>query len=219
VNARLRGWARGLGVAAVALGYAILAHISNSNPQAHVLGVVLALTPLLFALLVFLWRSGHRAVAVVVAVLAGLAIARWWPVLAAHFPWLYLVQQAGVYAFLGLMFGRSLIGGREALCTHWATQVHGALSPAMTRYTRQVTMAWTVFFAAMTSALVVVFLLAPLHIWSAFANFCGLPLVVAMFIGEYLVRGQVLPGIDHASILDGVRAFLGSSAPDAVRRS
>ena len=219
MNARLRGWTRGLGVAALALGYAILAHLSNLHPEAHALGVALALAPLLGASLVVLWRAGHRLAAACAALLALLVLLRWWPLLAAHFPWLYLVQQAGFYALLGVMFGRSLAAGREPLCTRWATMVHGSLSPPLVRYTRQVTAAWTLFFAAITLAHVALFLLAPLQVWSLFANFFCLPLVAAMFIGEYLVRGQLLPGVDHATLLDGLRAFLGSSsAPDAARR-
>jgi uncharacterized membrane protein len=63
------------------------------------------------------------------------------------------------------------------------------------------------------------FLLAPLTVWSAFANFGVLPLVAAMFVGEYLVRGRAVPDAPHASLLDGVHAFLASSAgPQAMRR-
>ena len=59
----LPGRGRMLGVAVVALAYAVLAHISNSNPNAHALGVVLAVGPLAIALCVFLWRTGQRVIA------------------------------------------------------------------------------------------------------------------------------------------------------------
>jgi hypothetical protein len=56
-------------------------------------------------------------------------------------------------------------------------------------------------------------------VWSAFANFCGFPLVVAMFVGEYLVRGRALPDMQHATLLAGVHAFLASARDTApVRR-
>ena len=218
MNARLRGWTRALGIAAVALAYAVLAHLSNLNPHAQALGVALALGPLLAAVLVLSWRSGARLAALLLAALAAVALARYWELLAAHFSWLYLVQQAGFYLLLGVMFGRSLLGGRVALCTHWATLAHGPLSPAMARYSRQVTAAWTLFFALLTVAHVLLFLLAPLPVWSAFANFFCLPLVAAMFIGEYLVRGLRLPDIEHAGMLHGLRAFLGSPGPGVARR-
>jgi uncharacterized membrane protein len=168
----------------------------------------------------YLWRGGARLSALLVAALAAVAVARFWPMLAGHFPWLYLLQQAGAYGFLGVMFGRSLAAGRVPLCTHWATLVHGSLPTEAMSYTRRVTAAWSLFFALMTSALIGLFLLAPLPVWSAFANFCGLPLVAAMFVGEYLARGHALPDMQRVSIFDGVRAFLGSAVGSgAVRRS
>jgi len=215
VKPRARVWIRGLGVAAVAIAYAILAHVSNSNPRASALGVVLAVGPLLAFALTPAWRSGYRRSSLFLGALAGLAVYRYWPVLAEHFPWLYLLQQAGAYGLLGLTFGRSLMGGRVPLCTHWATLIQGPLEPAVARYTRNLTAAWTFFFALITTALIVLFVLAPLPVWSAFANFCCLPLIVAMFVGEYLVRGRALPDMHHASILAGARAFLGS-APDTA---
>lgn len=218
MNARLRAWTRGLGIAAATLVYAVLAHVSNLHPRAQALGVALALGPLLLAMLLLLWRGGGRIPALLLAGAAAAALARYWTLLAAHLSWLYLLQQAGFYGLLGAMFGRSLLHGSVPLCTHWATLVHGPLPPAMVRYTRQVTTAWTVFFALLTVAHVLLFQLAPLPVWSAFANFLCLPLVAAMFIGEYVVRGLRLPDIEHAGILTGVRAFLGSPGPDVARR-
>jgi len=219
VKPRVRAWIRGLGVAALAAAYAILAHVSNSNPGASALGVVLAVGPLVAFALTLTWRSGYRLPAILIGTLAGLAAYRYWPMLAQHFPWLYLLEQAGAYGLLGLSFGGSLAADRVPLCTRWATVVHGPLAPAVARYTRSVTVAWTLFFTLMTTTLIALFLIAPLPVWSVFANFCGFPLVVAMLIGEYLVRGRALPDMQHASILAGVRTFLGSAPdPAAVRR-
>ena len=219
MNARVRALLRVLCVAALVVGYAILAHLSNSNPAAHGLGVALAVGPLVAMACGYLWRGGQRLSALLAAALLIAAVARFWPLLAAHFPWLYLLQQAGTYGFLGVIFGRSLGAGRLPLCTQWATLVHGSLSPEAARYTRRVTAAWSLFFALMTSALIGLFVLAPLPVWSAFANFCGLPLVVAMFVGEYLARGYALPDMQRVSIFDGVRAFLGSAVgPGSLRR-
>jgi uncharacterized membrane protein len=209
---------RGLCVSALAVAYAILAHVSNSSPGASALGVVLAVGPLAALALTLGWRSGYRLATILAGTLVGLGIWRHWPVLAQHFPWLYLLQQAGAYALLGLTFGRSLIADRVPLCTRWAALVHGPLAPAVARYTRSVTAAWTLFFALMTTTLIALFLIAPLPVWSAFANFCGFPLVVAMFVGEYLVRGRALPDAPPASILAGVRAFLGSAPDTAAAR-
>ena len=215
---RVRAWIRGLSVAVLAVAYAILAHISNSYAGASALGIALAVGPLVAFALTLIWRSGYRLSAVLFGAFAGLAVYRYWPTLAQHFSWLYLLQQAGAYGLLGLTFGRSLAANREPLCTRWAALVHGPLAPAVARYTRNVTAAWTMFFAVMTSLLIAIFALAPLPVWSAFANFCAFPLVVAMFVGEYLVRGRALPDMQHASILAGVRTFLDSAPETAAAR-
>ena len=215
----VRDWIRGLAVAAGAVGYAVLAHISNSHPEASALGVVLAIGPLAAFAVAIVWRSGHRLWSVALGLLAVLAVYRTWPILALHFSWLYLLQQAGFYGLIGIAFGRSLAAGQVPLCTRWATAVHGPLASPVVRYTRSVTAAWTLFFALMTTTLVALFLLAPLPVWSAFANFGTFPLVVAMFLAEYRVRGRVLPDMRHASILESVRASVSRApAPGALRR-
>ena len=215
---RTRRWVRGLGVAAIAVAYAILVHQSNSSPGGGALGVVLAVGPLLAVAVALAWRSGYRLAALGVGALASLAVLRYWPLLAEHVAWLYLLQQAGGYGLAGFAFGRSLAAGRTPLCTHWATLVHGPLAPVVLRYTRSVTAAWTGFFALMTAALIVLFVLAPLAVWSAFAFFCTFPLVVAMFVGEYLVRSRALPDMEHESILAGIRAIIGRAPVAAAAR-
>lgn len=217
---RTRAWLRGILAAAVAVAYALLAHFSNSEPgaRASALGVALSVGPLLAFALALAWRSGYRRTALLLGLGAVLGCYGYWPLLAAHYPWLYLAQQAGVYALLGLMFGRSLAGGRVPLCSEWAALIHGPLSAELARYTRAVTAAWTLFFALMTATLLVLFVLAPLPVWSAFANFVAFPLVVAMFIAEYAARVWLLPGVRHAGILAGVRAFLGHMSDTPAAR-
>ena len=63
------------------------------------------------------------------------------------------------------------------------------------------------FFGGMTLALIVLFVFAPVRVWSFFANFCALPLIATMFVVEYAVRGRALPQMKHSSILEGVRAY------------
>jgi uncharacterized membrane protein len=162
-----------------------------------------------FAAVVLAWRSSRRWLGLVACALAVLLAYAAWDDLRSHFAWLYLLQQAGAYGLLGVSFGRSLGQHRVPLCTRFATLVHGPLSLSAARYTRSVTVAWTIFFAAMSSALLIVYVAAPLAVWSLFANFCAAPLVALMFVGEYLVRQRVLPDMPHASILDTVRAASG----------
>jgi uncharacterized membrane protein len=90
--------------------------------------------------------------------------------------------------------------------------VHAPLTPRHEIYARQVTVAWTVFFAAMALISTALFFAAPLATWSVFANFMTLPLVALMFIAEYLVRRRLLPDVRHTHILDAVRAFRNTPA-------
>jgi uncharacterized membrane protein len=85
--------------------------------------------------------------------------------------------------------------------------VHGTLAPAMERYTRQVTAAWSIFFGAMALVSTALFFCAPVSVWSVFANFFTGPLIALMFIGEYAVRRRVLPDVEHAGIVAGMQAF------------
>lgn len=201
------GSARVLAVAAALITYAVLAHISNSIPGNENLGAVLALAPLWLAAVTLAWRSAYQWTGLLVCVLGALLAYACWNNLTRHFVWLYLIQQAGAYGLLAISFGRSLDRQRVPLCTRLATLVHGPLTVPVTRYTRSVTIAWTLFFVAMSVTLLILYVTASLAAWSVFANFCTAPLVALMFIGDYLIRQRALPDMRHASILDTFRAL------------
>lgn len=210
---------RAVALSLAAIAYAVLSHLSNSGQLPPLAGVVLAVGPVLAAGVLLAARSRYRYAAWLLCAIATLLVVRDSGFLAAHFAWIYLLQQAAAYAALGIMFGRTLTAGRVPLCTQLATLVHGTLPPAAVPYTRAVTAAWAIFFALLTLALIIVFALAPLPTWSAFANFGTFPLIVAMFIGEYLVRIRALPDMPPANIIAGVRAYLDSARhPAAARR-
>jgi uncharacterized membrane protein len=92
------------------------------------------------------------------------------------------------------------------------------MTPALIRYTRSVTWAWTIYFG-MTSALsLLLFRLAPIAVWSTFANLLGPVLLVLMFAAEYGVRFLVLPASDRAGPLEAIRAYRRSSASSGAHR-
>jgi len=205
-----------MAVIVAATAYAVLAHLSNSGRLPAGAGIALAVGPILAAGALCAVRSRWRHLLWLACALGAWCTYLGRDFLAGHFSWLYLLQQVAAYAALGFAFGRSLIAQRVPLCTYWATLVHGSLPPAAVRYTRAVTAAWTALFAAIAVALVAVFVLAPLATWSAFANFGVFPLLVAMFIGEYLVRLRALPDMPPASILAGPRAYLDATRDPAA---
>jgi len=119
----------------------------------------------------------------------------------------YPIPYLAVYLFLLFLFGRTLKPGREPLVTRIATHVQGELPAYMVDYTRRVTWAWCVFFAGMAVTSMLLFVLAPLPIWSVFNNLLNLPLVMAMYLGENAWRLWRYPDFPHASIATVFRAF------------
>ena len=204
------GWGRRLQYAAACLlvaAYAGLSHYSNAV-GAHRLGALLALTPTSLGLLVLVWRTLPPAGALLsAAALAALSFLSW-PLLARHFSLLSLIQETSLYALLGFAFSRSLRRNEVALCTALADRVHGPLSPREVWYTRRVTAAWAGFFFAVASLSLLLYVTAPVRVWSAYINFCVLPLVAVMFLVEYGVRRRVLPQVKRVGIGAAVRAYL-----------
>jgi uncharacterized membrane protein len=197
-------------IAAVIASYASLAHYTNLNPRAQGLGALLAIAPLCAVGLGLAWRSVYRRRALAVALLISVLIANSWHIVEGHFALAYLLEECGINALLGFTFARSLVAGRIPLCTYWADLVHGPLPCAVVRYTRTATTAWAVFFTLMCCTSIALYAYAPRSVWSAFSNFFTLPLVVLMFIAEYVVRRRVLPSEHRAGLLQSVRAYLDS---------
>lgn len=124
--------------------------------------------------------------------------------LGRYVPWFYFVEHIAMFLALAGWFGASLRPGREALVTRFARLVEGPLTPAGLAYTRVVTLAWAVFSAAVAAASALLYFLAPLALWSVFANLLTLPLVGVMFVAEFLVRIRVCPELSHGGLLRGV---------------
>jgi uncharacterized membrane protein len=203
---RAAGYARAAAFGAVGLVYAVLAHRSNTADSGRA-GALLALAPMAAAALVLGWRSRRRLPAMILALAACVAALLALPLLQRHTGTIYWLEHAGSQSLLCIAFARSLAPGRESMCTMFARIVHGTLEPAMERYTRQVTFAWSLFFGSMALVSTVLFFGAPIRVWSAYANFLTAPLIALMFVAEYAVRRRVLPGIEHAGIVAGMQAF------------
>lgn len=203
---------RWLGIAVLVIAYPALAHYTNQSAHSASLGALVAIAPVVLLAMVFAWRSTHPVV--MLGMIVGLCVALWvgWSTLEHHFGLVYWLQHMGMQLILFMTFGRTLLAKQKPLCTRFAEAVHAPLSPQHERYARQVTVAWTLFFAAMALTSTLLFFLGPLTIWSIFANFLTLPLVALMFIAEYWVRRWLLPEMRHAHILDAVRAFRNTPA-------
>jgi uncharacterized membrane protein len=201
---RRRGWGKGVALVAALVGYQILLHWAVSSHGA--LGKMLAILPLAAVLVWFLGRSWRGRLGLAALALAAAALIVWRGA-GANPAWVYMLPHIGVYLFLLWLFGRTLRRGRESLVTQLARRVHGTLPQEIERYSRHVTIAWCVFFAGMALTSLLLFILAPIAVWSVFANLLNVPLVVAMFLAEYLYRILRYPNFSHASIRSSIQAF------------
>lgn len=201
-----------IGIALLFITYLMLVHYANLSAQGGVLAALLAVAPIFGLALALAWISRTRLTGC--TLLAVCCIASWalWPLIRQHSGFIFWVQDVSLQLILLMTFARTLLAGRKPLCVYFAEMVHGSLPARQEQYARWVTVAWVIFFGMMAIATTLLFFMAPLAVWSFFANFLVLPLTALMFIAEYLVRRRVLPDIPPGHILDAVRAYRNSSA-------
>ena len=92
-----------------------------------------------------------------------------------------------LYTALLLAFANSLRPGRTALVTVLASRINPAFHPGLIPYTRAVTVAWVLFFAAQLLASATLLVSNP-HLWRLLVSGVHLPLVAAMALLELAVR-------------------------------
>tara|TARA_R110002049_G_scaffold70552_1_gene182268 strand:+ start:115 stop:789 length:675 start_codon:yes stop_codon:yes gene_type:complete len=197
-------------IAAGAISYPFLAHYSttqNAMTETPWLGVGVSLAPSLAILLFMTWNSSRKPVMLLLCAVIGMLLWGFWGTLERNFSWAYFIQHAGTNLMLAAMFGVTLMRDRQALCSRFAEAVHGELTPELVRYTRQLTLAWVLFFIIISLISSLLFAFAPIRIWSIFANFLTFPLVILMFVIEFMVRLHKLPNLERHNILDGILAF------------
>jgi uncharacterized membrane protein len=204
-------WAVG---AAAALLYAAGSHALMTRAQDSPWALLIVLGPLVVLGAAAAWGNGHRALALAgVCLLLLLAL----QAAAGHgisSRWLYLAQHAGVHLALAGWFGATLRPGKEPLVSALARRVHRNFPPAMARYTRNVTLAWTLYFLGMAMVSLVLFLAGDFAEWSLLANILTPILTAAFFVGEYLLRYRLHPEFEHVGLRQAVQAYR-SHAADA----
>jgi uncharacterized membrane protein len=133
----------------------------------------------------------------------------WQPML-LNLDWFYLAQHVVTNLIFAWLFGQTLLAPRTPLITGFAQTIHGQLPDNILRYTRGVTLAWTVFFLAQIALSLFIFYVFSLETWSLFANVLNWPLVILMFMAEYLCRKIMNPDFQHAGIKESINAYVNS---------
>ena len=191
------------------IAYPVLLHTFILNQLIPLWQLALAFTPLLAsaAWLLFHWTA--RA---------------WWPLLVLALGMLiYFVYQQGhgligllainglLHALLNLsmlwLFARTLMHGRVALITQIARRISGELSAEVEAYTRHATIAWCVLFTLQVFISLLLYLFAPLAVWSFFINVLDFPLLALMFVAEFGYRRLRFPDHPRISILKIIQVF------------
>ena len=189
------------------VAYQYLVHSSVSNAQTGLFHLMLLWLPLAALAGWILARSRNKPLWLAALAAGGVVV-----YLAEHQERLGLAAVSGIshataYLFLLWYFGSTLAPGREPIITRFARSVHGTLQPGMELFTRRLTIAWCVFFAAQLIVSALLFALAPLNAWSLFINLLNLPLLVVMFAGQFVYRMIRHPDYPRASIWQAIESF------------
>lgn len=199
---------RGLVTLCLVVCWAALAHygsVGEGNPN---LGAAIATAPIIAIATMILWRLCSPLWIGLGGLCALAIVATSWPYLRDNVAALYFVQHVGTNLALGTFFGMTLFGDRQALITQFALLAHnGVISPEKTRYTRQLTGVWSLFFFLTAVVSVGLFFWSSATAWSVFANILPLPSILLLFAIEHLVRNRVLPPADRSTIADTIRGY------------
>jgi uncharacterized membrane protein len=186
--------------------YAVLAHYVSTAPNIGAWAIPVAGAPILLAA-AGMMRTNRLGLVLAFVIVTALILLGWfWPMLDNPATWLYFLQNVGFSSVFAVLFGRTLLAGRQPLVTMLAAATHEEMSPLLLRYTRQVTLAWTLFFVTCLILSVTLFFAAPIEVWSWFANILMMPLTGLMFAAEYGARKYVLPKRDQTGFFATVRA-------------
>jgi uncharacterized membrane protein len=195
-------------VVAVVLSTPLLMHMALTTGRCVSLALALAAIEVSVGAVLVLrhWRRAWVVMAIALALTAMRALVAW------GVPQNVLMMQSGVshaalYSWLLLLFGRTLLPGRQPLVTTLAIRMSGRLSAMRDVYTRRVTQAWCLFCLFQLGCSALLFATAPVAVWSLFVNVLDLPLLCLMFLGEYAIRCYRFRHEPHASLGDSIRAF------------
>ena len=185
------------------LGYQLLVHLGVTASALDPARAALLAAPMIAVGAWILVRSPRRLLWLLIL---AAAIAMTWFVGHGSAA-LYGVPHAAAYLFLLWLFGRTLRAGREPIITRLARHGRGSLPPAMEVYTRKLTFAWCVFFAAQLAVSALLLHLGWLERWSLFINVLNFPLCALMFVGDYLYRVSRYRDWPQSSIANVIQAY------------
>ncbi|WP_304841419.1 hypothetical protein [Hydrogenophaga sp.] len=197
----------------VTVAWIVAAHLGSIGWGNASFNAAVAVFPIAVAALMAVWRLPQWLLRVGGVLLLCALLAWLWPRLRDNVPLMYYLQHLGLHAALAVFFGKSLLGPGDAVITRMARRIFPPpLSERNVRYTRGATLAWTLFFCVNALVSTLLFIFAPLNVWSVHANVLTSPLVGLMFLAEYLLRFWLLPPEERPGIKAIIEAYRRESA-------
>lgn len=184
------------------IAYPLVTHVSivTGYPASAVLAL---------AMLVAMVRTNRsrRSQAIAFSAAAAGTVALVW-IGGRHILWLLYAVPVSINMSLCLVFATSLLPGEMPVVTRYSRIMRGELPPAIADYTRKVTQAWAVFFAAMALECVVLAVYAPMPVWSLFANLLNYIAVGLAFAIEYFIRVRYLAQYPHPGFIGFLNSLI-----------
>jgi len=207
-----------VGIRLVAAGLAGAAYVLGSHwlmtsEPSSAWNAALVVGPMLGLAAWLAWQRGRRLLGLVAAFATAALVVHGWRGGALPAGSIYVGQHVAIHVLLAFVFGLTLQAGREPLVTALARRVHGGVTPAMAMYSRKVTVAWTAYFLAMAALSLALFAFASFALWATFANLLTPLAIVAMFVGEYLLRYRLHPEFERATLAQAMRAYADRATP------
>jgi uncharacterized membrane protein len=202
------------------IAYPLLIHASIRDNEVAGLRLLFVVLPPALALLWFAWRAVGGVWKLVVV---GAFLAMLYFVLNGQHERIGLIAVDGIShatfnLFMLWFFGRTLAKGNEPLITQISRRINGELEPDIVIYTRHVTQAWCIYFAGQVTVSLLLYLFAPLSVWSLFVNVLEFPLLVLMFAGELVWRAVRYPHHSRNTILKAIEVYAKDFAGQGLRR-
>lgn len=197
------------------VSYLAVAHIALTSEGSQQWAALIAIIPLMLWWLKALIAPDASTLRRCTILLVGLVccgLGWWfWSRWVGYAEWVYLLQSVGSMLLMASVFGVSLTMKEGDWVTRLATIIHGgSLPPEIARYTRNVTVAWTLFFLLMATTSMALFVSGQREWWSAFINLFSWPLVAAAFLVEYGIRKLLHPNFEHVSFSTTIRRVAGA---------
>jgi len=120
---------------------------------------------------------------------------------------LFLLPPVLINLVLALIFGSTLLPGATPLITQFAQIMKGDLDAKALSYSRQVTIAWVLFFILMSVEALLLALYASPFIWSLFTNFLNYLFLLLFFLVEYRLRIHHFTEMEHPRFIDFMRSL------------